>query len=82
MRASVVRDIIGDADGKRYAVTLSALLSDSGCDAILVVNLPTALASPSDAAREIVAAIPCVVAAIPSRSGCNPVPRRTRLRLA
>jgi acetyltransferase len=49
-------DIIGDADGGRYAEALLALLSDKGCDAILVMNVPTALASASDAARAIVSA--------------------------
>ena len=37
-------DIVGDADGERYAQALLALLSDKGCDAILVMNVPTALA--------------------------------------
>jgi acetyltransferase len=49
-------DIIGDADGQRYAAALSILLSDSGSDAILVMNVPTALASASDAARAVVGA--------------------------
>ena len=49
-------DIVGDADGPRYAAALAPLLSDKGCDAILVMNLPTALASASDAARAIVVA--------------------------
>jgi acetyltransferase len=57
-------DIIGDADGRRYAAALAALLSDGGCDAILVMNVPTALASPFDAAQAIVAA--CKAAEAPS----------------
>ena len=52
-------DIVGDADGERYAPALSALLSDKGCDAILVMNVPTALASASDAAQAIVVASRC-----------------------
>src|SRR5262245_47309733 len=43
-------DIVGDADSPRYADALTALLSDSGCDTILVMNVPTALASASDSA--------------------------------
>jgi acetyltransferase len=46
-------DIVGDADGERYAQTLEILLSDDGNDAILVLNVPTALASALDAARAI-----------------------------
>jgi acetyltransferase len=38
-------DIIGDADGERYAAALDALLADPQNDAILVMNVPTALAS-------------------------------------
>jgi acetyltransferase len=48
-------DIVGDADGERYGRTLSTLLSDKECDAVLVLNVPTALASSFDAARDIVA---------------------------
>ena len=43
-------DIVGDADGKR-SQALSTLLSDKGCDAVLVLNVPTALASSFDAAQ-------------------------------
>ena len=39
-------DIAGDADATRYAVALEALLGDPANDAILVMNVPTALASP------------------------------------
>ena len=46
-------DIIGDADGKRYADALSILLSDSENDAVLVMNVPTALASAADAAQAV-----------------------------
>ena len=44
-------DIIGDASGKRYADALAALIRDPEVDAILVLNCPTALAQPEDAAR-------------------------------
>src|SRR5262245_36498009 len=49
-------DIVGDADGERYAQAFPTLLSDKACDAILVMNVPTALSSASDAARSIVSA--------------------------
>jgi acetyltransferase len=38
-------DIVGDADAARYAAALEALLADTGNDAVLVLNVPTALAS-------------------------------------
>ena len=38
-------DIAGDADGARYAAACDALLGDPGNDAILAMNVPTALAS-------------------------------------
>jgi acetyltransferase len=47
-------DIIGDADGKRYADALTALLEDPANDAVLVMNVATALASANDAARAVV----------------------------
>lgn len=47
-------DIIGDADAARYAAATEALLKDPANDAILVLNVPTALASASEAARAVV----------------------------
>jgi acetyltransferase len=47
-------DIIGDAPGSRYADALSALLADPAVDAIVVLNCPTALAAPEEAARAVV----------------------------
>jgi acetyltransferase len=49
-------DIAGDADAARYAVALEQLLEDDASDAVLVMNVPTALASAADAARAVVAA--------------------------
>jgi len=49
-------DIIGDADGARYAAALGALLGDRGIDAVLAMNCPTAIADSADAARAVVAA--------------------------
>ena len=47
-------DIVGDADAARYAVALQALLDDTENDAVLAMNVPTALASPSDCADAVV----------------------------
>ncbi len=46
-------DIAGDADAHRYAAALEALLADRDNDAILVMNVPTALASAADAAKSV-----------------------------
>jgi len=48
-------DIAGDADAERYANALEHLLEDQANDAVLVMNVPTALASAGDAAHAIVA---------------------------
>src|SRR3954454_1183371 len=47
-------DIIGDADAARYAGAMEALLDDDGNDAVLVLQVPTALASASEAAKAVV----------------------------
>ena len=47
-------DIAGDADSARYAVALEALLADRNNDAVLVMNVPTALASAGSAAASVV----------------------------
>ena len=47
-------DIAGDADAARYAAALEALLADRDNDAVLVMNVPTALASAAEAAQSIV----------------------------
>src|SRR5215207_5026729 len=47
-------DIIGDADAARYAGALEALLADEANDAVLVLNVPTALASAPAAAQAVV----------------------------
>ncbi|MGE0254839.1 MAG: bifunctional acetate--CoA ligase family protein/GNAT family N-acetyltransferase [Alphaproteobacteria bacterium] len=46
-------DIIGDAPGERYAAALEALLDDPGADAVLVLNCPTAVAAPLEAAEAV-----------------------------
>src|SRR5579864_70291 len=56
-------DLIGDAPGSRYAAALEALFADDGVDAILVLNCPTALASPEEAARAVIDKVARVPAA-------------------
>jgi acetyltransferase len=50
-------DIAGDADAHRYAVAMEALLADGDNDAVLVMNVPTALASASNAAKSVATAV-------------------------
>jgi acetyltransferase len=49
-------DIAGDADEGRYTTALAGLIEDAENDAILVMNVPTALASSEVAARSVAAA--------------------------
>jgi acetyltransferase len=46
-------DIAGDADPARYAAALEALLDDASNDAILVMNVQTAIASAEDIATTV-----------------------------
>lgn len=46
-------DIIGDADAARYAAALEILLSDPDSDAILVLNVQTALAPADESAATV-----------------------------
>jgi acetyltransferase len=46
-------DIVGDADAGRYAAALDILLADHGNDAVLTMNVPTALASANEAAEAV-----------------------------
>lgn len=50
-------DIVGDADAGRYAASLEALLADEANDAVLVLNVPTALASAAQSAEAVVGAL-------------------------
>jgi acetyltransferase len=50
-------DIAGDAGPEQYTAALEILLKDQANDAILIMNVPTALASASAAAQAVVAAI-------------------------
>jgi acetyltransferase len=56
-------DIIGDAPGERYAGALETLIRDPEVDAVLVLNCPTALAQPEDAARATIDAVAAAGAA-------------------
>ena len=47
-------DIIGDAPGSRYADALDILAKDTGVDAILVLNCPTAVISRTEAAQAVI----------------------------
>lgn len=46
-------DIVGDADAARYATALGALLDDPNSDAVLVMNVQTALAPALDIAHTV-----------------------------
>jgi len=46
-------DIAGDADAARYRAAIEPLLADPANDALMVMNVPTALASPYEAARTV-----------------------------
>jgi acetyltransferase len=50
-------DIVGDADAARYSAALEALLADRDNDAVLVLNVPTALASPTATADAVAAVV-------------------------
>jgi acetyltransferase len=50
-------DIVGDADAARYSAALEALIADKANDAVLVLNVPTALASMSATAGAVAAVV-------------------------
>ena len=50
-------DIIGDADGERYRRAVEILLADDHHDALLVMNVPTALTSSDEAAGGVIPAL-------------------------
>jgi acetyltransferase len=50
-------DIIGDANAERYRAALEVVLCSEDADAVLVINCPTALASSTGIAKEVVATI-------------------------
>jgi acetyltransferase len=50
-------DVMGDAHADRYRAALDIALQDPGADAVLVINCPTALSSPDDIARDLVAGL-------------------------
>ena len=46
-------DIVGDAPASRYADALDLVMKDTGVDGVVVLNSPTAVAAPIDAARAV-----------------------------
>ncbi len=50
-------DIVGDADGARYAAALEVLLADASNDAILVMNVQTAIAPADDIAVTVIGVV-------------------------
>ena len=50
-------DIIGDANAARYTAAVGAVLGAPEVDALLVLNCPTAVTSPADAAAAVIAAL-------------------------
>ncbi len=48
-------DIIGDAPAGRYTAAVEAVADDAGIDALMVLNCPTGLAAPTDAAKALAA---------------------------
>jgi len=60
-------DIAGDADADRYAVALEALLDDDENDAVLILNVPTALASSEASAKRVTEVIAARAQTDPSR---------------
>src|SRR5712691_3241915 len=50
-------DIVGDADPARYAAALEVLLADASNDALLVMNVQTAIASADDIAATVTDAV-------------------------
>lgn len=49
-------DIGGDATGARYAAVLGPVLADPEVDAVLLLNCPTAIGNPTEAAQAVIAA--------------------------
>ncbi|WP_368564467.1 GNAT family N-acetyltransferase [Pseudoxanthomonas sp. UTMC 1351] len=62
-------DIVGDTDNTHYEAALEAVLTDSDNDAVLVVNVPTALSSSIETAQ----ALTRVTGERPRHSGGKPV---------
>lgn len=50
-------DVIGDADAGRYTAALELLLADRSIDGLIVMNVPTSLASPVEIAKRVVGAV-------------------------
>lgn len=46
-------DVLGDADGARYAQAMEALLHDEAADAVLAIHVPTVLSRPLEVATAV-----------------------------
>ena len=62
-------DVMGDAHADRYRAALDIVLEDTGVDAVLVINCPTALSSPDEIAKDLVAGL----AQAPARRSHKPI---------
>ncbi len=51
-------DLVGDADGARYAAALEVVARDEGVDALLVLNYPTAVTSANEIACAVIDCLP------------------------
>jgi acetyltransferase len=47
-------DLVGDADGQRYAATIETVAKDDEVDALLVINYPTAITSATETACAVI----------------------------
>src|SRR5881275_2240262 len=50
-------DIVGDSDPARYAAALEVLLADASNDAVLVMNVQTAIARADDIAAAVIGVV-------------------------
>ncbi|WP_426011329.1 acetate--CoA ligase family protein [Caulobacter sp. DWR2-3-1b2] len=62
-------DVMGDAHAGRYRAALDIVLEDAGVDAVLVINCPTALSSPDEIARDLIAGL----TQAPARRSLKPI---------
>ena len=60
-------DIVGDASPERYAAAVSTVMKDKNADAVLVMNVPTALGSSVGAAKATVDAVKAARKAGPAK---------------
>ncbi len=71
-------DIVGDADAARYAAALEVLLADPDNDAVLVMNVHTAIAPASEIASTVARVVGVTARSARRRSRSRGVGRRPR----